>query len=99
MPAFLPLMVILTEGVGDVEMGNKLGLLDGAYQIARMIAEEHVHSVVINLEHPAFDRGLAKALADNLLSPCYSIEDLRAESLYQAIKQEISLIQQKTKSM
>jgi len=99
MPDVLPLMVLLTDGAGNVAMGNKLGPLAEAYQIARMIAEEHVHSVVINLEHPAFDRGLAKALADNLLSPCYSIEDLRAESLYQAVKQEISLIQQKTKSM
>jgi len=57
-----------------------------------------VHSVVINLEHPAFDRGLAQALADNLLAPCYSIEDLRAESLYQAVKQEINLVQQKIKT-
>jgi len=98
MPDVLPLMVLLTDGAGNVPMGNKLGPLVESYQIARMIAEEQVHSVVINLEHPAFDRGLAQALADNLLSPCYSIEDLRAESLYQAVKQEIGLIQQKVKS-
>jgi magnesium chelatase subunit D len=96
MPDVIPLMVLLTDGAGNVAMGNKLGPLVESYQIARMIAEEHVHSVVINLEHPAFDRGLAQALADNLLSPCYSIEDLRAESLYLAVKQEISLVQQKT---
>lgn len=98
MPDVLPLMVLLTDGAGNVPMGNQLGPLAEAYQIARMIAEENVHSVVINLEHPSFDRGLAQALADNLLSPCYSIEDLRAESLYQAVKQEIGLIQQKVKS-
>ncbi len=97
MPDVIPLMVLLTDGAGNVAMGNKLGPLVESYQIARMIAEEHVHSVVINLEHPAFDRGLAQALADNLLSPCYSIEDLRAENLYLAVKQEISLVQQKTK--
>lgn len=98
MPDVIPLMVLLTDGAGNVAIGNKLGPLAEAYQIARLIAEENVHSVVINLEHPAFDRGLAQALADNLLSPCYSIEDLRAESLYLAVKQEISLVQQKTKS-
>lgn len=98
MPDVLPLMVLLTDGAGNVPMGTKLGPLAESYQVARMIAEEDVHSVVINLEHPAFDRGLAKALADNLLSPCYSIEDLHAESLYQAVKQEISLIQQKVKT-
>ncbi|MDX9849523.1 MAG: VWA domain-containing protein [Anaerolineaceae bacterium] len=99
MPDVIPLMVLLTDGAGNVAMGSKLGPLPEAYQISRLIAEEDVHSVVINLEHPAFDRGLAQALADNLLSPCYSIEDLQAESLYQAVKQEISLIQQKTKSV
>ncbi len=99
MPDVLPLMVLLTDGAGNVAMGNQLGPLVEAYQIARLIAEEHVHSIVINLEHPSFDRGLAQALADNLLSPCYSIEDLRAESLYLAVKQEINLIQQKTKTI
>lgn len=98
MPDVIPLLVLLTDGAGNVAMGNKLGPLPEAYQISRLIAEEDVHSVVINLEHPAFDRGLAQALADNLLAPCYTIDDLRAENLYQAVKQEINLIQQKTKS-
>jgi len=50
------------------------------------------------LEHASFDRGLAKTLADNLLSPCYSIEDLHAQTLYKTVRQEIDLIQQKSSS-
>jgi len=94
----VPLMVLLTDGAGNVAVGKKLGPLPESYQIARLIAEEHVHSIVINLEHASFDRGLAKTLADNLLSPCYSIEDLHAQTLYQTVRQEIDLIQHKPSS-
>jgi Mg-chelatase subunit ChlD len=94
-PDVLPLMILLTDGAGNVSMGSHLGPLAEANQIARMIAEENVYSVVVNLEHPAFDRGLAQSLADNLLAPCYTIGDLQAESLYQAVKQEINLIKNK----
>ena len=97
-PDIVSLMVMLTDGAGNVALGKKLGPLPESYQIARLIAEEHVHSVVINLEHSSFDRGLAKTLADNLLSPCYSIEDLHAQTLYQAVRQEINFIHKKTPS-
>ena len=95
-PDILPLMVMLTDGAGNVAFGKQLGPLQESYEIARMIAKEKVHSIVINLEHVAFDRGLAQTLADNLLSPCYSLEDLHAETLYHAVRQEISFIQQST---
>ncbi|NTW43004.1 MAG: VWA domain-containing protein [Anaerolineaceae bacterium] len=95
-PDIVSLMVMLTDGAGNVALGKKLGPLPESYQIARLIAEEHVHSVVINLEHSSFDRGLAKTLADNLLSPCYSIEDLHAQTLYQTVRQEINFIHKKT---
>ncbi len=97
-PDIVSLMVLLTDGAGNVALGKKLGPLPESYQIARLIAEEHVHSVVINLEHSSFDRGLAKTLADNLLSQCYSIEDLHAQTLYQAVRQEINFIHKKTPS-
>ena len=95
-PDILPLMVVLTDGAGNVAIGKKLGPLPESYQIARMIAEENVHSIVINLEHIAFDRGLAQTLADNLLAPCYSLEDLHAETLYNAVRQEINFIHKNT---
>ncbi len=57
--------------------------------MAGQIAEEHIHSVVINMEHAAFDQGLAQALADNLDAPCYTITDLKAENLYMAVRQEM----------
>jgi magnesium chelatase subunit D len=56
-----------------------------AHKIAQLIAETDVRSVVINMEHAAFDQGLAKVLADQLDAPCHTLEDLRADTLYRTV--------------
>lgn len=87
-PDVLPLLIILTDGAGNVSMGH-LPPQEEAQRVAEMIADENIHSVVINMEHVAFDQGLAQALADHLKSPCYTLTDLRAENLYAAVKDEM----------
>lgn len=52
-----------------------------------MIASEKVRSIVINMEHAAFDQGLAQLLADHLKAPCFALSELKAENLYHAVKQ------------
>lgn len=87
-PDILPLLIVLTDGAGNVAMGSKSPLEEARLQAMR-IAEEKVHSVVINMEHAAFDQGLAQELADNLKAPCYAIADIRAENLYQTVRREM----------
>ncbi|GAP05629.1 Mg-chelatase subunit ChlD [Anaerolinea thermolimosa] len=87
-PDVLPLLIVLTDGAGNVSMGY-LPPLEEARWLAQRIAEEKIHSVVINMEHAAFDQGLAQDLADHLKGPCYALADLRAESLYFTVRQEI----------
>lgn len=87
-PEIMPLLIVLTDGAGNVSMGH-LPPQEEAYNTANLIATEKIHSVVINMEHAAFDQGLAQALADHLESPCYTITDLKAESLFVAVQQEI----------
>jgi len=82
-------LIVLTDGAGNVSMG-KLPPNEEAYMFASLIAEEKVHSVVINMEHAAFDQGLAQALADSLGAPCYSLTELKAENLYYAVRQEMA---------
>ena len=41
------------------------------------------------MEHPSFDRGLAQALADKLDAPCYTLADLKAETLYETVRDEL----------
>ncbi len=87
-PDILPLLIVLTDGAGNVSMGH-LPPLEEARWLAGLIAGEHIHAVVINMEHAAFDQGLAQDLADHLEAPCYTITDLRAESLYYAVRNEM----------
>lgn len=87
-PDVVPLLIILTDGAGNVSMGH-MPPQEEAHRIAELIAEEKIHSVVINMEHVAFDQGLAQALAEHLDGPCYTLTDLKAENLYQAVRDEM----------
>jgi magnesium chelatase subunit D len=60
-----------------------------SHRLADQIAEDSIRCVVINMEHAAFDQCLAQALADHLKSPCYTLNELKAETLYQAVRDEI----------
>ncbi len=87
-PDVMPLMILLTDGAGNVSVTDKPPLEEGRLA-ARMFKEAHIRSVVINMEHAAFDQGLARDLAENLGAPCYSLPELKAESLYETVKQEL----------
>lgn len=87
-PDVEPLLIVLTDGAGNVSIGP-LPPQDESYHFAELIAMEAVRCVVINMEHASFDQGLAQSLADHLKAPCYSLGELKAESLYHAVKQEM----------
>jgi Mg-chelatase subunit ChlD len=87
-PDVMPLMILLTDGAGNVSVSN-LPPQEEAHRIAELIREASVRSIVINMEHAAFDQGLARLLADRLDAPCHTLEQLRAETLYQAVLGEL----------
>ncbi|MFN2110667.1 MAG: vWA domain-containing protein [Anaerolineae bacterium] len=84
----LPLLVILTDGAGNVSMGDMPPQLE-AYHIAEQIAESDVKSIVVNMESPDYDKGLAQALADHLGGVCYNLAALHAESLLAMVRNEL----------
>jgi Mg-chelatase subunit ChlD len=84
----MPLMIIVTDGAGNVSLTD-LPPQEEAVRVANMIKKADLRSVVINTEHEAFDRGLALTLADSLGGPCYTLKQLRAEDLYQRVRQEM----------
>jgi magnesium chelatase subunit D len=90
-PDIQPLLIILTDGAGNVAIGN-LPPQEESYKYAQQLAMERFRSVVINMEHAAFDQGLAQSLADHLESPCYSLTELKAESLYHTVRAEMNQI-------
>lgn len=87
-PDVNPLMILLTDGAGNVSITN-LPPQEEANRLAEQIAHEKIRSVVINMEHAAFDQGLAQNLADHLKSPCYTLSELKAEILYQKVREEM----------
>jgi magnesium chelatase subunit ChlD-like protein len=85
-PDVMPLLIVLTDGAGNVSQGNHPPL-EEAHQIAVLIAKENVPSIVINMESATYDQGLALELANHLEAPCLAISDLKAEHLYMAVRQ------------
>lgn len=94
-PDVMPLMIVLTDGAGNVSMSENLSPQDEAHRIADQIKDNDIRSVTINMEHAAFDQGLASKLADRLGGPCYSLSQLRAETLYQTVLNEMDAAQMK----
>ena len=87
-PEVMPLMILLTDGAGNVSMTD-LPAQEEALQIADYIRRAGIRSVVINMEHASFDRGLAQGLAEALGGSCYTLRELKAEELYQTVKDEL----------
>ncbi|MBN1146054.1 MAG: VWA domain-containing protein [Anaerolineales bacterium] len=88
-PDVNPLLILLTDGAGNVSMTN-LPPQQEAGRLAEQIADDDIRSVVINMEHAAFDQGLAQNLADHLEAPCYTLSELKAETLYQKVREEMN---------
>jgi Mg-chelatase subunit ChlD len=87
-PDVMPLMILLTDGVGNVSLGDKPPQAE-AHQIAEMFEFDKIKTLTINMEHPAFDQGMANRLAERLGGPCFTLADLRAETLYNTVKQQL----------
>lgn len=88
-PDVNPLMILLTDGAGNVSLSH-LPPQEESNRLAEQIAADEIRSVVINMEHAAFDQGLAQNLAEHLKAPCYTLSDLKAEVLYQKVREEMS---------
>lgn len=88
-PDIIPLMILLTDGAGNVSLGNRPPQ-EEAHQIADQIKSENIKTVTINMEHVAFDQGLASKLAERLGGPCYTLGQMRAETLLETVRQEMT---------
>ncbi len=88
-PELMPMMVILTDGAGNVSLGNNPPQ-EEAYRIADQIKEEPIKSIVVNMESADYDRGLAQELAEHLGGVCHNLASLRADSLLSMVRSELS---------
>jgi Mg-chelatase subunit ChlD len=87
-PEAMPLMIVLTDGAGNVSL-TETPPQEEAQKIADLIRKAGIHAVVINMEHAAYDRGLARNLARALGGPCYCLAELKAAELYRTVREEL----------
>lgn len=87
-PEVMPLLILLTDGAGNVSMSG-LPPHEEALRIAGLIKQSGVRAVVINMEHETLDRGLARQLADKMGAPCYTLKELCARELYITVRDEL----------
>lgn len=88
-PKAMPLMILLTDGAGNVSL-TETPPQEEAHKVADMIRRAGIHSVVVNMEHEAYDRGLAANLARELGGPCYCLAELKASELYRTVRDELA---------
>ena len=88
-PDIMPLIILLTDGAGNVSMSSELSPQEESHRIANLIKDDQIRTVTINMEHVAFDQGLATKLADKLGGPCYTLHQLRADTLLETVRKEM----------
>lgn len=69
-PHLRPLVVVLTDGAGNVPLQEGKDPMEEAYAWARRLARARVEALVINMEQPEYGKGLAYKLARVLRAPC-----------------------------
>jgi magnesium chelatase subunit D len=87
-PEVMPLMVILTDGQANVAMGDLPPQVE-SYALSDFIASQSIHAIVIDTEHPVFERGLARQLAQHLEGVYYRLEDIREGGLVDLVRAEL----------
>ncbi len=83
-PDLMPLVVFLTDGAGNVSLGD-LPPQEEAYLLAEELQAAAIPSVVINMEAAQFDQGFAEALATHLGGECYTLNALQAGLLVEMV--------------
>ncbi len=84
----IPLIVLLTDGQANVAMGD-LPPQAESYALSDFIASQQIRAVVIDTEHPVFERGLARQLAQHLKGHYHRLDDLREGGLVELIRSEL----------
>lgn len=90
-PDVMPMIVLLTDGAGNVSMFNDPPQ-EEAMKIADQIREADIKTVTINMEHKAFDQGLADQLAERLGGHCYTLDQLHADALLKTVRRELDTV-------
>ena len=81
----LPLLVLLSDGRGNVALGQD-SPLDEAYAAAGIIGDDKIPSVVVDTESGFIKLGMVQSVAEAMGAQYLKLDDLRADSLAEAVR-------------
>ena len=87
----LPLLVLLSDGRGNVALGQD-SPLDEAYAAAGIIGDDKIPSVVVDTESGFIKLGMVQSVAEAMGAQYLKLEDLRADSLAEAVRLRMPII-------
>ena len=87
----LPLVVLLSDGRGNVALGQD-SPLDEAYAAAGIIGDDKIPSVVVDTESGFIRLGMVQPVAEAMGAQYLKLEDLRADNLAEAVRQQMPII-------
>ncbi|MCH7738396.1 MAG: putative cobaltochelatase [Chloroflexi bacterium] len=87
----LPLLVLLSDGRGNVAMGPD-SPLDEAYAAAGIIADGKIPAVVVDTESGFIRLGMVRPVAEAMGAQYLKLEDLRADGLAEAVRQRMPIV-------
>ncbi len=89
-PDIMPLMIIITDGRGNVSIDSSKSPRKELLEIGERVGEKRViQTMVIDIEKKGFMKmDLARSLAQEMRSTYYQIDDLRAKDLLAVIAKE-----------
>ncbi|MDR2455747.1 MAG: VWA domain-containing protein, partial [Deltaproteobacteria bacterium] len=87
-PLARPIVVLITDGRGNVAISEGAKPLEEAWRLAEVMAKDkRVQLIVVDTEEPgAVTFGLAKILADKLQAAYYKTEGLKAKTLVELVR-------------
>ena len=86
----LPLLVLLSDGRGNVAIGSD-SPLDEAYAAAGIIGDDKIPSVVVDTESGFIRLSMVKPVAEAMGAQYLKLEDLRADNLAEAVRQQMPI--------
>ena len=88
-PDIYPVVVLISDGRANVSMGLKKPI-EEVHEIASLVKKEAIKSIVIDVEKDNFITfGLAKEIADLMDAKYFKIDNLKAETIIDAIKESL----------
>ncbi len=87
----LPLLVLLSDGRGNVALGQD-SPLNEAYTAAGIIDDDKIPSVVVDTESGFIKLGMVQSVAEAMDAQYLKLDDLRADSLAEAVRLRMPII-------